>query len=288
MLRSSAFIIALFALVASVQTTHAQDTGSGSVSSSGSIITGSGAVEPTGPSEEDIRRDKEQKRRAYVFDDLVFKGRKGQETWNEAVTAYHQKRPPLRVQCREDIRRSNKEQLLATKLRCYRGELTLDREYYVAMQKYVQGIPGQTPIFKASVVDPVSAALEAVNSFINAIDQEVFENEEQLMEAKENLAVNYRLPAAEAMTLVRADRLLSWIYHLQEQVDAVALEQDTLAKKHIETWDTAKQCLQQAQDRVYQVFMPEETQKKQTYRTALSEFNACLDSIKAIQEIVQE
>ncbi|MDB4978349.1 MAG: hypothetical protein JWM56_535 [Candidatus Peribacteria bacterium] len=274
------FALCLLLLSSSV---FAQKTGSGGVTGSGSLQ-GSGSVTPAVAQKtpEQIAQEKDRARRLAGFTDFRLKGSQNETAFRAALTKYRTDRSALRAQCREDIRRSNKDALLATKLRCVRGELTLDREYYRAADKYAQAIPGQLLLFKKSLMPPLESALEAVNSFVNAIDQGVFENEEQLITAKKNLQKNYRDAANLTLTLVRADKLLNWLYHTMDLTNTAAAEQNALAGEDLQSWASAKQCLSSAEQKVLQVFLPEETQKKDVYRQLLADLTACTDQISAI------
>ncbi len=206
------------------------------------------------------------------------------EPYESAKKKYIDERKALRVQCREDIRRSNRDTKFTTELRCMRGELTLDRELAVEEKKVLEGMPNQTNVVKMRFLEPMSNLVDALNTFIAAIDKGVFETEDELREARRNMQANYRDPMNEARIVAKADRLLYPVDALLIGTVRTQKEQTDIAGHLLPAWDDARACLLGV-DRQLRTLMEATTvNRRATYRQTLADLQGCVDQITAMPD----
>ncbi len=231
-----------------------------------------------------LRIERDRAKRADGFVIFQLQNKAGSKAYQAALDTYYSERLDLRKQCREDLRRSNRDTELPTTLRCYRGELTLDRQLMVEEKKYFDGIPSLAINIKQQLTTPVDSLLDALNGFINAIDKNVFQSEDEIREARKNLYQNYRIAALDAVAMAQADRLLYWTASLLPQVTDVQRQQNIIAGQPIPAWDSSISCLTNADLALRSVLDDSTTDKRGAYRQAITDLQTCTDAMATTPE----
>src|SRR5207248_1138314 len=134
--------------------------------------------------------------------------------YHEKQTNYWKKRAVLRSQCREDMRRANKDTLLATEERCYKSDRTLELDFFTARRDYIANLPGITKTVRSNALDRLDLLTDAIKTVTFAIDSGVYASTNDLMEAKTNLLTKYSQPFANAFLTARTDREISWLAYV--------------------------------------------------------------------------
>ncbi len=278
-----ATLIGTLGLIALLPLANAQTASS----STAPAATGTGAQSSSASSvdEATVILLRDRKRRVDGFKTYTLAASKAEKALQAAMRTYRTDRLESRVACREKLRRSNRDEQLPVSLQCLRAELTLERELVQAEISYAQALPGIPAHMGVLIHEPLQAMHDALNSFVTAVDKNVFDDLPSLLEARSNLHAHYRVPAGEAMTLLRADRALYWTSHLFDLLTKNEAAQDAAAGQNLESWENAKTCLTYGDALLRQVLLPEETEKRQTYLTAASDLQACTAQIAAIPDL---
>jgi hypothetical protein len=143
--------------------------------------------------------------------------------FREAQAAFVKKRTAHRVSCRLDLRRANRDKTFPTLLQCFRGELTLERDFRKQERTYVSEAAGVTDQVRTSALTSLDAFLDAVGAIVTGIDSGVYQEKDTLADARLKLQQKYRAQLQTALSKVRADRAVSWISLLRSESSASCL-----------------------------------------------------------------
>jgi hypothetical protein len=115
-----------------------------------------------------------------------------------------------RVECRERLRRANKETQFDVTATCMREELLLElavlRSERTDIAKWT--FLGDEP--RIIVLARTDALIDAAQTIVDAIDAEVYAEAGELSDAKLRLHMRYRVPRMAAMLLLPADAERAW------------------------------------------------------------------------------
>jgi hypothetical protein len=207
---------------------------------SGDIQTGSGSVvqDEQPPESEVIREDRAK--RAENLRTVLLKAKKVDAQYQERLAAYRKKRAEHRRDCRDDVRRSNRDTKFPTLLRCYEGELSLEKDFLQFERTSIEELPAVTTLSRRAAADRASILLDAIDTVLFAIDSGVYTNADDLTEARANLTNRYRAPYRSALALTRADRTLAMISSLIIRLDATGADgtEPDAARKCLTTQET--------------------------------------------------
>ncbi|MBI1813145.1 hypothetical protein HY285_04920 [Candidatus Peregrinibacteria bacterium] len=165
-----------------------------------------------------------------------------------AVARYDKKRAEFRAQCRDEIRRANRDTKFPTIQRCFRGEITQERALLLAQTGYLHDAPGIPSDVRQALGKKIGALTDALGTVVSAVDAGVYTGRDDLLEARNNLRDRYRNIVWEGWTQLRIERLITWVdYLLLEARDQAAAAGDP------SPWNTATQCLLSAETSLYDV-----------------------------------
>jgi hypothetical protein len=130
-----------------------------------------------------------------------------------------------RRDCREAIRRANRDTLISTTLQCYRSDLLQDINWLREHEQYVAATPFANPDLLASVSAAIASLTDAQSTIVDGIDANVFGTIESLEQAKGNLRTNYREPYWFALMKWNADRELTYLYFIAKKLYDLSAKQ---------------------------------------------------------------
>ncbi|MBI3619232.1 hypothetical protein HY213_04345 [Candidatus Peregrinibacteria bacterium] len=163
-----------------------------------------------------------------------------------AVARYDKKRAEFRAQCRDKIRRANRDTKFPTIQRCFRGEITQERALLLAQTGYLHDAPGIPSDVRQALGKKIGALTDALGTVVSAVDAGVYTGRDDLLEARNNLRDRYRNIVWEGWTQLRIERLLTWVdFLLLEARDQASDARDP------SPWNTATQCLLTAEASLY-------------------------------------
>ncbi len=131
-----------------------------------------------------------------------------------------------RRDCREAIRRANRDTLMRTTLQCYRSDLLQEMQWLRDYTQYLVLVPLLNEERKLEVTATIDALIDAQAAIVDGIDAQLFEHVESLQEAKKNLRAQYRLPYYLAITKLRADRELTINNFIVKKLLDLSLQKD--------------------------------------------------------------
>lgn len=212
-MRPLTFSIALLTLC-TAQAAFAQQTGTGTV-------TGSGATIEEGPTIHDVIaniRALAPERDPQKLKDVLVPDTK-QKAWdNESEQAY-ERLWTHRTDCREAIRRANRDQLMQRLLPCYRSDLLQDINILRKQSQYIQAVPLSDETLRTTTMNAITALTDAQMTIVNAIDTGLFEQADAVEEAKRNLREKYREPVWTSLVRLKADRELTWVIYMAKNIE---------------------------------------------------------------------
>lgn len=208
-----------------------------------------------------------------------------------AVTHYADRRAEFlrsraenRAKCRGDIRRANKTMLMKTVLACYKTDMTLTKEFTTQQKEYAQAIAGITPAVRNVVFSKSDQLLTAIGAVLLGIESNVYDNTEDIMEVKSNLYTKYQLPLWDGLTMLRADRALTWAGQLIRTLDTLRA-QETASGSVRQTPSAARVCLGKQEAALRPLTQSATQQKSQKLLQILPAIEDCVKDIRAIERL---
>lgn len=189
----------------------------------------SGAVTGTGTVIEDpvwqARRFRDQD-----FENAMLNSRKTVAAFIAQQATRLQKRGELLAQCREDLRRANRDTLFKETLRCFRSFLVGDLEIARKEKTFAEGLVGPSQESVSAASAALGKLMDAISTVLTGIDAGIYQTKDDLQEAKNNLQTKYRIPAQTALTELRLSRRATWINHLLVRLKDLEAEPDLPAE----------------------------------------------------------
>lgn len=180
--RPARFLIGLtLAIVPAV--CFAQETGSGE------IVTGSGAVEPT----LEDRLSALAEGASPLKEAVLPEGER--DAWTGETKRYAERSAELRVRCREEIRKANRDTIVKIAGQCLRSDLLLEITHRRKQREFVDGDAANT----------IDRWIDAATVVVDGVDAGVFTTVDTLKTAKRNLHDEYRAPMLATITQSRLE-----------------------------------------------------------------------------------
>lgn len=119
-----------------------------------------------------------------------------------------------RAECRDVIRKSNRDQRMGKMLQCQRALLMLDVNLLRKQSGYITIIPMIDTTLKATATGSIATLESAEMAIVDGIDTGLFTQESQLIAARDNLRSTYREPVWMNLIKIRADQELTNIIYI--------------------------------------------------------------------------
>lgn len=116
-----------------------------------------------------------------------------------------------RRDCRADLRKANRDSKLSTMLRCFRGTLALQLTTLQRWERFAVELPGIPPSFASQEQAAVHAWIEAIGTVMSAVDADVYQAEQGLLDVRARLVERYALPAEYARLRSRRALDAGWL-----------------------------------------------------------------------------
>lgn len=193
---------------------YAQSTGSGTTTGSGMTI------------DEMVQMLAEKA--AALPDDIAALSVSAQKrtAWATESARLRDRLAQHRRDCREAIRKANRDTLMKTALQCYRSDVLQDINWLREQGQYLAATPFANPEILTSISDAIAALIDAERTIVDGIDANVFGSVESLEQAKRNLRANYREPYWLALTRLHAERSLTYLYFIAKKLQIITSEQE--------------------------------------------------------------
>lgn len=153
-----------------------------------------------------------------------------EDTYLKTLDAYVKKQTKRRTDCHRELREADKNTQLSVLERCYRTDLTAEREFLGHQITYITNLPGVTSSVRADALRQINLLSGAMDTIVTAIDSGVFQKKEDVAESRVRLLQNYRTTTWDVLSSVRADREISTLDLL-------------LSKNGVSQNETLQQCL---------------------------------------------
>jgi len=147
------------------------------------------------------------------------------ESFRRTVRLYLERRSEHRSTCAEDLRSASKYTKFPVALRCYRADLALNADLLRKERTYLEQMAGVSEATRALALTRTDLLADSIAALTTGIDSDVFEMLDDLVESKQNLLKNYRIPQWLAVNQMKAEQLATWIDSLVTRV-ALLTEND--------------------------------------------------------------
>lgn len=264
----------------------AQDAGTGSLTQSGAVTQTGSTVRTTKDVTDAIRLLIPGRNPQKLKDVLVAEQK--QKAWENESAAARERLAAHRRDCREAVRRANRDQLMDRLLSCYRSDLLQDVNIIRKQVQHASAVPLLDPAVKAAATGALFKLIDAEMTIVNAIDTGLFEREESLQEARNNLRANYRESAWLALTRFRADWELTYIAFMVRNIEERLSEPD-LRGARAQLLHEAALCLETGAQTLLQVRSAESRQlATQTLIQAREQLELCRRTLKSLARKEQQ
>lgn len=198
---------------------------------------------------------------------------------------FRERRNALRNDCRETLRRANRDTWLRQALLCYRSDLLLEMNWLRKDRQQWATLPLLSETKRVQVLEHSDALIDAILAIIDGIDSGLFTQRELLEEAKHNLFSTYRSPYLNAVTHARADRLIVWISLFARRMEeALRLQPDS--PEPLPYLLEAAECLLRAKEKAQVVFNEENWQMADEYlHESYAQLKQCSDAMRTVIRI---
>jgi hypothetical protein len=198
-------------------------------------------------------------------------------------TAFRKKRAELRRNCREELRRANRDTKFPKTLQCFRSEMTLEKDFLQERSDWLAAMPGVPNTARSVAVSRLDVLRDAVDTVVLGIDGKVYVTIEDLLEARANLLAKYRTPFAESLTTARAETLLTWTQELILSLDStLASDGSSLSEDGKASWAAARECLLKTEHALLNLHNADAAPTLIDLRSAFNEVSICKAMVSAL------
>ncbi|TSC57977.1 MAG: hypothetical protein Greene041619_853 [Candidatus Peregrinibacteria bacterium Greene0416_19] len=226
-----------------------------------------------------------REKRTEGFREKLAAAEKFDRNWQATLRRYLDRQTTYRRECRSNLRKANRDVRMAILLRCFRGTASDKRELIRKQIQYIEQIPGVTELIRRYAIERLQSLTEALTAIMSGVDGGVFETQDQVLEARKNLLERYQMKAWDMITLVRADRALTWVSLLLLDVDTARESETTSVGSERPEWQPVRTCLRTAEQKL-QTFIQEPPDKHSVALPAiLTELEPCVQQLQAIEPL---
>lgn len=141
---------------------------------------------------------------------------KVETAFQKEFISIRQRMAEKRTECRDIIRKSNRDQRMGKMLQCQRALLLLDMNLLRKQTGYINIIPLLDTTLKATATGAIAHLESAEMAIIDGIDTGLFVEESQLIAARNNLRTTYREPVWTNLIFIRADQNLTNVFYISK------------------------------------------------------------------------
>jgi hypothetical protein len=249
---------------------------------SGAVVTGSGSGSGASSSSESAMLIQERLDRTKDFHVKYLQSKKDETALRAKQAAYETKRAAYRQQCRDDLRRANRDARFPALLRCYKGDLALEADYLGKLRDSLKTMAGVTSGVRINAQNRLDLLKDAMDTVTLGIDGGVYATNDDLLEVRRNLLEKYRKPWWSALDEVRADQTLSWTQYLITLVDALRSDEKAAGTVRAD-WDAPRACLVTQEAALHAMLLAEEqSQVPAALTDATARLQTCLTLLDGV------
>ncbi len=249
---------------------------------SGEDLTGSGdTVSGSLLRTESAELKNEREIRTRDFRARMLKFMKSDTELRSREAAFRKDRAEARRDCREELRKANRDGKITVSIRCYREELEMEQEFRAKEAEWLTLAPGVQNGVRTEATDRHTGLTDALDAVILGIEGKVYRSVEDLHEARANLLSKYRTPYAAALTRLRLDMFLTWTQQLIVQID-----QHKPAEAATQ-WMDARLCLNRTEDRLRALLSSPAAPAPGDLRTVMQELTSCRKLLQPLFQTAQ-
>ncbi len=204
--------------------------------------------------------------------------RKVATAYREQHALRREKRKEKRLQCRNDVRRANRDSLLSETMHCFRATLSMDLEILRKQLQYIESMVGASEKYRSDAVYHTQNLMDGISTVVAAIDTGVYTGKEELEEAKIHLEEHYRVHQRTSMAYLRVSHSQTWLTHLMVRLHDV-LMMEKVYEEVVPKINESIACLEQKKELLEALFSVE------AYSTLINQFRQVQSEVKFCNEM---
>lgn len=211
-----------------------------------------------------------------------------QSAWEAESKRLIERLAQHRRDCREALRKANRDTLMTKALQCYRSDLLQEINWLHEFEQYLSLVPYSSAPLLASATGAIANMIDAQSTIVDGIDAGVFETMESLEQAKRNLRQQYRLPYWNAVVKMRADRELTYLYFIAKKLSALGTP-DHASASFVSLKEQTIRCLDTAHPQLLGVLTAADWKEASALlKIAQGTVEGCLDRFSALVRNVRQ
>ncbi len=139
---------------------------------------------------------------------------KQRAAWAAETKRYADRSTELRSRCHDELRKANRDTIVAKSSLCLRSDLLLEATFRRNQRDMIATTKGVPADDVALATKNIDYWLEAETAIVDGIDTGVFTTVDTMKEAKKNLHLTYRKPMLAALARVRASQVRAVIHSI--------------------------------------------------------------------------
>ncbi len=201
-----------------------------------------------------------------------------QKAWDTEKARHEQRIRELRVKCREEIRKANRDTIVAKSAQCLRSDLMEELALRRKEKAYVESLPNIDASILSSYAASVTALMDAQSAIVDGIDTNVYSTVELLQTAKRKLRDQYRIPYWTAFFRLSADRLIPWTAWQVDRMEYLLSEEPETAA------DLQVACLEETLNLLFIAKSSAFDTALTSLKTALTKSRECAATLRILVE----
>lgn len=196
------------------------------------------------------------------------------KSWEAERKRLEVRKAELRAKCREEIRKANRDTILAKSEQCFRGDLLEEISLHRKEQAYIASLPGIDANVQAAFQDALKKLIDAEVAVVNGVDTGVYASVELLQSAKRKLRDQYRVPYRTALFHLSTDRQIPWLAWHADQLEYL------LSEKPETDAQGAVTCMEEAVHMASASLVSDATTALETLRATLAKNLECIKILR--------
>ncbi len=223
----------------------------------------------------------------FHFWEKMMNNRAPTKSYRTKATERREKRKQLRIQCRTNMRKANRDTKQAESERCMETILKIDMEELRQQKQRIVDMAGVTNEAKNIALFHTDNLMEAIASILAYIEQGAYGPNDLANEVR-NLSTHYRQMKRISMTRLRISRAQTWLKHLMVRLRDIEEELDPAPEVIVKIGEVIT-CLEQKGDLFSSLSEVEDNSALIVgFRQAQSEVKFCIDLARESKKLNTE
>ena len=193
-----------------------------------------------------------------------------------------------RSECKSALEKTTKISRPKVAMECYKEELEFTVSHLQKKREFIEKAAGVTEDVRWLSLTRIDLLIDALSVVIKAIESDVYEEVDELQEAKINLYENYFKPYWLTVSRFHADRMLTWVASIMMRI-AETSEAGNLSEEEAEVLSEGLQCLSEEEFLLQAVLRAQDlADSRQALAQARIKLGECIDTLRSVVGVQQD